>query len=924
MYKKPIISPVIFLLFIMIPFTQAQALGIGTSGDICRIVSPVKNSTIDYYPVKITIRLENIADASTFKAWLNGTDITGRFKPAAGRLEALVMPEDGLRCRVIGEDSRLSKVNILTTWVRGAGISFDLDLQEFSVEYYPVATTRDDKGVWFITGGCLSDVFEALGYAIATDRLWQIETYRRSARGRLAEIFGPSQLSTDVFMRTIGYSDQQLTSGYESLDLETRIILDAYTDGINNRIDEIRDNPALLPFEFGAIGLSPAYWTPEDVLAWEALMLREFDCEALEQGQVQNAALLQKLTAVYGQLAGYGMFNDLRWINDPDALTYIQPAVTSSPLMAMAAMGTSPAASTEGKPAALKEVQSYDYESFAQSMADRLAELNRNLSEINARVHMGSYAWVVSGSKTADHKPIIYSGPQMGFSVPSIVCEGSIMGGGLQISGMSVPGLPGIVIGRTPHHAWSMQVGHAHTTDYYFESPSDPKIVLDRIETITVAGSPSYQVQIPVYRSSHGPIVSPMPFNPATYIPSPATPIVSWKYSHEGYEFQTIKAYLDFARAQSMDEFGKAIEGVAVSQHFCYADRDGNIAYWMSGRDPQRPAGDWRVPQGMLGMPLEWDASNLIARSTDKNNPRGYYCGWNNKSNPSYNDPPNSLSYLFGPFHRAHVIDDYLSMTGNLSFDDVRNLALSIATTDSFGGGGNPWEFVKGPFADAVRKVGPTPDRQAGLDLLNEWDGHFVDGGPEMWAFGNDRADAWVLMNAWIREVLRLTFADELTMPGESADGSTYAKEQAYRLFNVMLHSLAGSPSGVVNSPNWFANLKDPSAPQTSDTIIVQALDTVSASLSSRPWGNGTRGRIAYNHSMLGEVWIMPFSSRSTYAHCVEMGRKGPVRIESMFPLGESGDILADSFGMPVFDDDFFSMTLVFDLFAYRSFPLFK
>jgi len=103
----------------------------------------------------------------------------------------------------------------------------------------------------------------------------------------------------------------------------------------------------------------------------------------------------------------------------------------------------------------------------------------------------------------------------------------------------------------------------------------------------------------------------------------------------------------------------------------------------------------------------------------------------------------------------------------------------------------------------------------------------------------------------------------------------------------------------------------------------VQALDSVLESLGPQPWGAGARGKIAYNHSMLGKVWEMPFASRSTYAHCVELGRRGPMRIESMFPLGESGTILMNSSGAPVFDENFFSMTLVFDLFAHRSFPLF-
>ena len=81
----------------------------------------------------------------------------------------------------------------------------------------------------------------------------------------------------------------------------------------------------------------------------------------------------------------------------------------------------------------------------------------------------------------------------------------------MQISGMTVAGIPGIIIGRTPHHAWSMQVGHAHTVDYYIEDAGD--VTGPRCETIHVAGAAD--VVIPVFHTAHGPVVNPMPYNPA-------------------------------------------------------------------------------------------------------------------------------------------------------------------------------------------------------------------------------------------------------------------------------------------------------------------------------------------------------------------------------------------------------------------------
>lgn len=765
-----------------------------------------------------------------------------------------------------------------------------------------VETTRDGKGVWFITGNEAADLYhmmEAMGYAVATDRLWQAELYRRSARGKLSEILGETQLGTDIFMRTTGYSQQEFQDGFAALDSDIQSVVNGYVAGFNRRIAEVNADISLLPFEFRAIGLTQVDdWEYQDVLAWIALLQRNFDPEAYGTFQIENMALYGALAAAF-PASFQGMFDDMRWINDPDALTYIPPVV-----------GTS-ASPTKAEKTLISEQPAADVPDFgeaAKKIAKMQKDIEENLKRINAKVKMGSYAWTVSGSKTASGNAIIYSGPQMGFPVPSIVLEGAIQGAGLNISGMSVPGIPGIIIGRTPHHAWSMQVANAHTVDYYLENPDD--VVLNRVETIRVKGSDD--VELPIYRTSHGPVINPMPYNPGEV--SATNPAIAWKYSQWGYEFGSIKAFLDLARATSMDEFGAGIELFAVSQHFCYADIDGNIAYWMSGRDPVRPTGEWRLPQGFTGAALEWNAAVLIPRTTDRNNSQGYYCGWNNKSRPGYDNAYNDSAKYFGPFNRANVVNDYFSTHNNLTYAEIRDFALNIATTDSWEGGGNPWKSVSDDFTKAV-EVDPTPDQQAALALLTSWDGHFVDGGSSQWVSGMNRADAWVLMDAWIREAIRLTFADEL--------GALFDSQPTNILFNVFLHGLAGPSSGVVNKYNWFQNLSDPSAPQTADAIIVASLNTVLSTLGVTPWGTDARGYITYTHSMLGSIWETPFACRSTYAHCVEYASSGPVRIESMFPLGESGTILMDEESSPVFNDNFFTMTPVFDAFAPRDFPLF-
>jgi len=779
-----------------------------------------------------------------------------------------------------------------------------------------VTTTRDDKGVWFVQGSetdSLYDMFEAVGYAVAEDRLWQAEIYRRSARGRLSELLGSSLLDTDIYLRTRGYSDQELQEAFDALDAESQEVVRGYVAGFNRCIADIRRNlfqwmlrpnkpeEFLLPPEFVVLGVLsgppyvPEQWTAADVLAWAALFQRNFDGEALATGQIESAALFQELEAKFPN-DFQDMFNDLRWTNDPDAPTYIPAGEAAAATISKKSELPSPAMRTSEFPG---------FSLTAQRMAEIRTKVVESLKKINAYVKMGSYAWVVSGDKTSSGNPILYSGPQMGFPVPSTILEGSIKGGGLNVSGMALAGLPGILIGRTPHHAWGFMTGHAHTVDFYVENPSD--VFLHRTETIRVAGQEDdYELQ--VYRTAHGPVVSPMPYNPATYDPNQDGPIISWNYSQWGYELGSVKAPLDFARASSMDDFAVGIERIGVSMHSVYADRDGNIAYWLAGRDPVRPPGEWRLPQGFAGAALEWDSSVLKPRSTDRNTSQAFYCGWNNKTNSTYESGFNSTSYMFGPAHRVHVIQEYLASNDNLDFEDLRDLGLNIATTDSFGGGGNPWTFVSDAFSAAV-DANPAEAREAALTLLEQWDGHFVGGGPSEWATGADRADAWVLMDAWTREVIRLTFEDEL-----ATATMTYEDQGDALLFNVLLHGLAGESSGIVNNYNWFQNLSDPTAPQTADSIIVQSLDNVLGALGEKPWGENARGEIVYRHDIFGVVHTTPFSSRSTYGHCVELGPSGPVRIESFFPLGESGNILSPHF---------LDMAELFDVFEHRPFPLF-
>jgi penicillin amidase len=534
-----------------------------------------------------------------------------------------------------------------------------------AVDDDPVTTTRDAQGIWFIEGGSLYDVYEAQGYAVATDRLFSMDLNRRQGSGTLSEVLGPDFIGTDIFLRTIGYSDEELEAEFATFSEDAQTAIQAYVDGINRRISEIEADWRVMPYEYWigsfffvfvehmGMNFLPTPWTVNDTLRWATMFQRNIDSEGMptHKQQLDNLVLFQTWAAVF-PTEYQAMFFDQRWNNDPSAQTMI-PATAKNAFVPAPQLPNVKAGTFPDVREAVEQIH---------SVADTY---DRQMDELGIRVKFGSYAWAISGDKTASGNPMLYSGPQMGFDLPSIIEEGSIRGGGINVSGMHVPGIPGIAIGRTPHHAWSMQVGHAHTADFYIEAPQS--VVFHRWETINVMGGDP--VTVPIFRSSHGPIINPMPYDPG----NPPEFAIAWAYANWNHELAMSELLLDAARAESIAEFDSAMERGGVSQHTTYVDRDGNIAYWMTGWDPIRAPG--YIPQfpSFADGTSEWTGERR-ARAHDENTAQGYYGGWNNKASVDYNNPPNRLYYNFGTAHRAHVVEEYLSTHDNLTFEEGRSI----------------------------------------------------------------------------------------------------------------------------------------------------------------------------------------------------------------------------------------------------------
>ena len=744
-----------------------------------------------------------------------------------------------------------------------------LDVEDETVEIF-----RDDFGRPRIFAATDRGLFTAYGYAVAEDRLWQLELNRRVARGRLAEIFGPGlPVLSDSFVRTTGYTDAELDAQFAALDPGDQAAYLAYIAGINRYLAFAAENPlARLPFEFLALGLfAPEPWTARDTSAFAAFMARRFG--EVGGAELDNKALLDALVAAHGPAAGFGVFNDVRWLVDPDSPATIPDAGASGPRQHVprgphaSQLGALPKAPETGE-----------------------ARARRYWEQIGVPSRLGSYAWAVSPQKSAHGYAMLYGGPQMGFAVPETMHEVQLKSdAGFNVTGMAIAGMPFVVIGRNRHVAWSFTTGLANDNlDTYVETlcgagghvfQGDCRPLEFRNETIPVAGAPS--VNLTVARSVHGPLVGmsgPFAF--------------AQKRAHWMTELASVARLGGLNRARNLGEFERHVLDITMAFNVLYADQRGNIAYWFGGRNPVRAAGfDPRLPLPGDGS-AEWSGAWLPI-PTSINPEQGWLANWNNRPTREY--PGNEAS--FGTIQRANDLFRRLR-SGTVTLDDMRDIPKDIARVKERLGRESP--FLQPHLFSALDAVPPAhPQAAAARAVLAAWDGSAIAD-----AVSSTELEAGeVIFSAWLARALVNTFGDELGAALSSASG------------NMLLHVLdaaLGDGSPVPPSRDYF-NGVSPHA------VLSASFDQALAALAAA-W-SAPRGTSVFSHPLLGPVASIPLSNRATYGQIVQL--KTPrLEGENIFTLGQSGRIVLGP-SEPVFDDHFFDQLPLYRAFEYKPMPLY-
>jgi penicillin amidase len=305
----------------------------------------------------------------------------------------------------------------------------------------PATVTRDENGVPSIHAANLDDLLFAQGFVTAQDRLWQMDALRRHAAGDLAEILGPSLVEHDRTQRTL-----QLHSAAERavavLPPDQLHQLEAYARGVNAFITENADH---LPVEFHILHYTPAPWTPRDSLLVGLAMTQDLSTE------FPTKLLRESFSAHIA----------------PDLLPDLYPVGSwrDHPPAAAVPDLTSPRPEIEQVP--LDDSQSR----LTTSPHDLLAAKSALSLQTCDDCRSGSNNWAVAGTRSASGMPLVSNDMHLGLGVPDIWYEAGLHSadGALDVTGLTLPGTPFVIVGRNAHVAWSFTNLGGDVQDIYIE-----------------------------------------------------------------------------------------------------------------------------------------------------------------------------------------------------------------------------------------------------------------------------------------------------------------------------------------------------------------------------------------------------------------------------------------------------------------------
>ena len=542
-----------------------------------------------------------------------------------------------------------------------------------------VTVRYDERGVPHIRAENETDLYRALGYVHAQDRLFQMEAMRRLARGELAEVLGPKLLDTDKLFRSLRIRERAARY-VASLDKQSPAwkALQAYLDGIN----QYQDSHAA-PIEFDVLGIPKRPFTAEDSISVAGYMAYSFAAAFRTE---------PLLTYVRDQLgADYLNVFDLDW----------QP---QGVLAKGHAKKTPPLAADDWK----------DLNALA-----RLSE--QALIENGLPQFEGSNAWVITGSRSQSGKPLLAGDPHIRFSVPSVWYEAQLSAPGFELYGHHQALVPFAFLGHNLDFGWSLTMFQNDDLDLIAEkvNPDNPNQVwyhgqwtdlLSTEQQIAVKGQAP--VMLTLRQSPHGPIV-----NDALGTAAGKTPIAMW-WAFLETPNPILEGFYQLNRADTLAKARAAAAKVqAPGLNIVYANAKGDIAWWASALLPKRPAGV--KPEFILdGSGNQADKDGYYpfsANPQEENPPRGYIVSANFQPlSPTGMEIPGYYNLA----DRGQQLNRQLS-DKSLKWSNEANQKLQLGTTTGYG------PRTLAPLLPVLREVVSDPAQLKLVEQLAQWPGDY-------------------------------------------------------------------------------------------------------------------------------------------------------------------------------------------------------
>ncbi len=589
----------------------------------------------------------------------------------------------------------------------------------------------DERLVPHIFAEQFLDAIFAQGYITAMHRLWQMDISSRAAAGRLSEVLGDRTLENDLNQRRKG-----LLRGAKAALIalknskEEWSIIEAYTAGVNAYIKTLQ--PADYPIEFKLLGYAPELWTPlKTTLCFKNMA--ETLCYRHADLPTTNAR------ALFG----------------PALFDFLYPAYNpkQSPVI----------------PATVK----WDFKTLMIAPPKKDLKL---LSQIWPRHKMpmpdeslGSNNWALSGSKTASGHPIICNDPHLNLTLPSIWYEAQIHTPETNVYGVSIPGLPGIIIGFNENIGWGVTNVGQDVLDWYaikwlndahteYAYDDQKKKVDIKYDTVFVRGRKN-------------PVIEPLKFTvwgPVAFENVPQSPYrglaMHWLAAEqpEPREFYEVGTFSRLMKAKNHADYAKALMGYdAPAQNFAFACKDGDIALKVNGKFPLKTPGQGRFVQDGSFSSNAWHGYIPRDQIPQVKNPeRGFVASANqNSASPAY------PYYYNGEFddYRGRLINRRLAEMNKATIQDMMQLQTSSYSLLA--------EEATPLLLKLLSRNDLTESENALVKQLETWDFKF-------------RYDATtpVLFQAFLDSVYTFTFDEILDQP----DSIEIQKPRTWRLLELL------------------------------------------------------------------------------------------------------------------------------------------